>query len=58
VSEPAISKRTGTKLVVDETKIKVVDPAIFSSLLNKGLLRYDEVWSRASVSKVEAKLDD
>lgn len=58
VSAPSIAKKTGTKLVVDETKIADVDPAIFASLLNKGLLRYEEVWSRASASKVEAKFND
>lgn len=55
ISHPGIAKRTGTKLVADETKITEVDADVFSTVLKAGLLVYEPVFSRNTASKVEAR---
>ena len=52
VSEPGVSRRTGTKLVIDETKLSEVDPPILASMLENGFLRWEDTYSRATAAQV------
>lgn len=57
VSKPGESRLTGQKLVVNELLIDKVDPAVLKPLFESGFLAWEEQWSRATASKVEAKFD-
>ena len=52
VSEPGVSRRTGTKLIIDEAKLSEVDPPVLASMLEKGFLRWEDTYSRATAAQV------
>lgn len=56
VSEPAVSKKTGTKLVVDQSQLPTISKATFDEIFEKKLVFYEDVMSRAAKSRVEIKL--
>ena len=52
VSEPGVSRRTGTKITIDDPKLPEIDPAILTVLLEKGFLRWEDTYSRATAAQV------
>ncbi|TIS85671.1 MAG: hypothetical protein E5W88_25405 [Mesorhizobium sp.] len=56
VSEPAISKKTGTKLEVDQTQLPKLSKGTFDEVFEKGFAFYADVMSRAAKARVEIKL--
>jgi len=57
VSRPGERRLLGQKLVVNETLINTVEPTVLKGLFDSGFLAWEEQWSRATASKVEAKFD-
>lgn len=56
VSKPGEPRKTGQELLADKTKLNEVPPNVLSYLFECGFLRWEDKWSRATASKVEAKL--
>lgn len=58
VSQPSIARKTGVKLTANEAQIGQVDPTVLGKLFECGFLAWEDVWTRASASKVEARFPD
>lgn len=56
VSQPAVSVKKGTKMVVDETKLTSLSNATVYEIIETKFVVYEDVMSRAAKSRVEIKL--
>ncbi|WP_353640791.1 hypothetical protein [Mesorhizobium sp. WSM2239] len=57
VSAPSEVKAKGTEIVIDPEKLDAADPTLKAQLFALGILQTATIYSRASKSKVEVKLE-
>lgn len=56
VSAPSIRTKTGEKYVLNSDLFPKLTPQMRKKLLDSGTVTLEEIWSRASVAKVEVKV--
>ncbi|RWB08732.1 MAG: hypothetical protein EOQ39_19035 [Mesorhizobium sp.] len=56
VSQPSVSVKKGTQMVVDETQLSSLSDATVYEIIEKKFVVYEDVMSRAAKSRVEIKL--
>ncbi len=56
VSEPSIRRKTGTKAVLNDTRLADLSQPTYQEIFDKGLVSYEDVFSRQAKASVSVTL--